>query len=266
MTQQDSGAIYGNISNLKHCRNSSGGKYYINDYRTEKDSDHRQRIKDIMMDNTRMPVSHQMQMEVKGANLFVNEDRYEKEVEPPTAKDVLLTTKAKEKELQRLQIFEGPSETCDGSTFYSYAAKADTLEDVKVLYHKIKMENVSATHISCAYRIFGIKHHNYQDYADDGEIGAGRRILTELKTAKVFNVAIFILRYKAGGNIGPVRFQIVSNLAKQAVALIPEAADFGKDFQNQDKILRQSLTQAGIHLRRGRGAGRGRGGPKGGHR
>ena len=247
----DKQLIYDHVSNLKNCRNKNNERYFINDYMSEKDSDQKQRIKDIVMENRRMPISHQMQMETKGNQLFVIGDKYVTEVEPPTTKDFLLTTKTEEKELNKLRLVAGPSDTKDGSLFKSYAAKVQSLDDVKQHYHKIKVDNASATHIVCAYMIFGIKHHIYQDYADDREIGAGRKILSELKSSKAFNIAVFVLRLKSEGNIGPVCFQIFADLAKQAMQLIPGATHFGKDFQHQDRILKDGLNRAGVRPRRG---------------
>ena len=185
-------------------------------------TENKQRIRDITSENRMMPVSHQMQMEVKQSELYVNGDKYQKAVMPPNAKDVLLITKQQEKALDGINILSGQEDYVDGSKFYSMVVEASTLKQVQDAYRKIKLQHASATHIICGYRIFGIKHHIYQDYSDDGEYGAGRKILNTLKQRSAFNIAVFIVRYKTGSNLGAARFAIFEKLTLAAIALKPQ--------------------------------------------
>ena len=70
-----------------------------------------------MMENTRMPVSHQMQMEVSRGDLYLNGETYQKQIQPPSIKDYLLTSKQQEDQLDRIQTMEVKSETKNGSHF-----------------------------------------------------------------------------------------------------------------------------------------------------
>ena len=90
----------------------------------------------------------------------------------------------------------------------------------------------------CGYRIFGIKHHILQDFSDNKETGV---ILSMLKRMQAFNIAVFVVRYKSGPNIGGVRFQIIQELAKAAVKMIPESIKYGEDFQYDNRVLIQAL-------------------------
>ena len=96
----------------------------------------------------------------------------------------------------------------------------------------------------CGYRIFGIKHHILQDYSDDREYGGGRQVLHTLKDQKAFNIAVFVVRYKAGENIGGMQFQIVAELTKLAISKIPSALDYSTDFQHGDRVLCEALQYA----------------------
>ena len=101
-----------------------------------------------------------------------------------------------------------------------------------------------ATHIIGAYRIFGANHARLQDYCDDGEHGGGRRILNLMKEQNLFNLAIFIVRYKKGGDIGYKRFEIITELAKAAMHAIPAPLDTGhRDFA-EERELAKSLKKA----------------------
>ena len=51
---------------------------------------------------------------------------------------------------------------------------------------KLKSLHASATHIMCGYRLFGIKHHELQDYSDDGETYGGRAVLEPAKSYESF--------------------------------------------------------------------------------
>ena len=240
----DAQLIYANISKYKDLKNLAGDKYFINEYSTEVTTEQKQRIRDVIMENRRMPVLHQMTMEKKGPSLYVNDECYEKQITPPTLKDMLLMNKMEKKEVNAMELVPGDSERVQTSLFQAFACQVKTLEEVKQCYMKLKMEHGSATHIICGYRIFGIRHHVYQDYSDDGEIGGGRRILGKLKAAGVFNIAVFVTRYKAGGNIGAQCFNIIANLTKKAIKLVPSCINFVREQQSHDRILSEALNNA----------------------
>ena len=253
MDQADVGFIFSQVGNLKALKNKKQKPYQINEYQTEKQMDVRRRQRDILMENRRMPVSHQMTTEVIKGKLYVNGDKYAPEVVPPTTKDTLLLTKEGEQNLRDLELESGDFKHQEGSSFYSYAARTRSHDHIKQLYEKLKLEHGSATHIICGYRLFGTKHHLLQDYSDDKEIGGGRAILSVLKDLNAFNIVVFVVRYKAGNNIGGMCFQIIKDVTKSAVMKFPEAVDYGKDFQHENQQLREALTSA-VTQQRGHGA------------
>ena len=100
-----------------------------------------------------------------------------------------------------------------------------------------------ATHVIGAYRIFGTEHYKLQSYCDDGEHGGGRRMLNILKEQGLFNVAVFIVHYKDGENIGKARFEIISELTKQVIAKMPHL-DRGERRSDEDRQLAEALSKA----------------------
>lgn len=54
-------------------------------------------------------------------------------------------------------------------------------------------------------------------FHDNGQFGAGFRILNTIKEANLGDVAVFIIREYGGENLGPVRFEIMKDLAEQAL-------------------------------------------------
>ncbi|KAL8830956.1 MAG: hypothetical protein Q9191_001136 [Dirinaria sp. TL-2023a] len=82
-----------------------------------------------------------------------------------------------------------------------------------------------ATHNINAYRIrsaiptakSGQSHITYQDSDDDGETAAGTRLLHLLQVMDVWNVFVVVSRWYGGVQLGPDRFRIISQTAREAV-------------------------------------------------
>lgn len=81
-----------------------------------------------------------------------------------------------------------------------------------------------------------------QDYVDDGEIAAGRALLSVLKEEKVMNVVVFLVRYYGGQHLGAARFDLFKQLATSAVnALRKDINEYKKRKQReQEKQLQQT--------------------------
>ena len=84
----------------------------------------------------------------------------------------------------------------------------------------------NATHNINAYRIRsqlmsqtkdGPSEIIYQDCLDDGETAAGGRLLHLLQAMDVWNVFVVITRWYGGLQLGPDRFRIMSQVAREAV-------------------------------------------------
>ena len=79
-----------------------------------------------------------------------------------------------------------------------------------------------ATHNITAYRIRTPASGStddvvYQDYDDDGETAAGGRLLHLLQLMDVWGVLVVISRWYGGIKLGPDRFSIINNIAREAV-------------------------------------------------
>ena len=82
---------------------------------------------------------------------------------------------------------------------------------------------VKATHNITAYRIRSSATANstdkitYQDCDDDGESAAGGRLLHLLQLMDVWDVLVVVSRWYGGVKLGPDRFSIINNVAREAV-------------------------------------------------
>ena len=117
-------------------------------------------------------------------------------------------------------IISSETITLKKSTFQGHGAVVHTMDDVKKVLKKLKQnKKVSqATHNIVAYRLAGVKENTYiQDYADDGEIHAGGRLMHLLQIMDVKNVVIVVSRWYGGILLGPDRFRLINNVAREAV-------------------------------------------------
>ena len=77
----------------------------------------------------------------------------------------------------------------------------------------------SCTHNMMAYRICECDGGNLlQDYDDDGEAAAGSRLLHLLQVVKATNVIVVVSRWYGGVKLGPSRFSIINNVARELMA------------------------------------------------
>ncbi|KAL9138203.1 MAG: hypothetical protein Q9175_000579 [Cornicularia normoerica] len=80
-----------------------------------------------------------------------------------------------------------------------------------------------ASHHITAYRIRALStaesmsEVTYQDYDDDGENAAGARVLHLLQVMNVWDVLVVVSRWYGGVKLGPDRFSIINNVAREAV-------------------------------------------------
>ena len=61
--------------------------------------------------------------------------------------------------------------------------------------------------------------------------------LNQLKAMKAFNVAVFIVRYKNGGDIGAKRFEIIARLTKKLISELPHTTVKAQDVDQFDRSL-----------------------------
>ncbi|KAJ3185263.1 eIF2 kinase Gcn2p negative regulator [Gaertneriomyces sp. JEL0708] len=76
-----------------------------------------------------------------------------------------------------------------------------------------------ATHNITAYRIVRENGSVLQDNDDDGETAAGSRLAHLLQIMDVRNVVVVVSRWYGGVKLGPDRFRLINNAARDALAL-----------------------------------------------
>ena len=103
-----------------------------------------------------------------------------------------------------------------GSTFKAFCTPIESYREVTEAYQCIKLDHLFASHImmSCLFSE-GSKTRSFN--CDDGETGGGNEIEKLMKQENFKGYAIFVVRWKAGGNIGPPRFACILNVASQVI-------------------------------------------------
>ncbi|VDK86532.1 unnamed protein product [Litomosoides sigmodontis] len=117
-------------------------------------------------------------------------------------------------------IISGNSMVDRKSTFQAHVAQVFSKDEVTLVLNKLKENNkiARATHNIYAWlteeNVNGrlIKQH---DCEDDGEIGAGAKLLNLLELMKAKNVLVIITRWYGGIHLGTDRFRHICNLARQ---------------------------------------------------
>ena len=231
----DSRRIFKKMSDVKP-KNVKDRKIIIKEYLDEEDREEKRRHQDLIKDNRNLPISHQCTMKHQKMNLEINASRYEKEVFPPSMKEILLKAPSQIDMEEKLGIHNGSMRSENGSTFYAHAVQADNFEKIREVYAMLKEEHLSASHIMCGYRIFGTRHYNLQDFSNDGEHSGGRVILEQIRNAKVWNLAVFIVRYHEGPNLGRRRLEIIEELTKDVIQSFPSPLNYGLNFVDKDLI------------------------------
>ena len=234
--------IFKNASKLKGLENPYGKKYLIREYTTEKKRDQQVRNHDLVMENRRLPISHKLELAYDKGQLLLNGERIGNAINTPQVKDALLLKKEDEAELDAIPIHSTPKQIHNGSIFQAFAIQAKDFDKIQMAYVALNNQHLSASHLACAYRVFGSSFPHLQNYVDGGEYGAGRKMLQVLKDLKVWNIAVYIVRYHNGPNLGPQRFEIIDNLIKEVVTSFPKALNYGQFFT--DKTLLKNLNKA----------------------
>ena len=88
-------------------------------------------------------------------------------------------------------------------------------------YLKIKLSYPKARHIMCAYFLPGDDLHLARGCCDDGEHGAGNKILDFLIRNDLENRAVFVIRYYSGKKIGPSRFNHILEAVTNCIQIYP---------------------------------------------
>ncbi|KAJ2717339.1 hypothetical protein H4R19_000091 [Coemansia spiralis] len=117
------------------------------------------------------------------------------------------------------EIFTGAPLEMKKSVFVGHVARVTTAQDVASVRDALLQDKkiAQATHNILAYRIRLANGSISQDNDDDGETAAGKRLAHLLQLLGAENVAVVVSRWYGGTQLGPDRFKLINNAARQAL-------------------------------------------------
>ena len=221
----DKALIYKHVKNIKKSVNADKEKFYVNDHLPEKLAELQRKLRQKIKRNKELIDAQQQDIKWSKGNLEVDGVEYQPKVVEPTAVDVLKMGKNELQNMLSFKIVEGDFASKKNSKFMGFAARVHKIQDVLLAYKQLKYRFPDATHIMCAYRIMDPDVVHFQDCADDGEFGAGRRILQMMEEQSYKNCVAFAVRHHDGPNIGPIRFNMIVDVAKSALQMLPSSLE-----------------------------------------
>lgn len=118
----------------------------------------------------------------------------------------------------------------DGSEFMAVGANIQSSDEALNIYKKTSIDPYAASCDSriLIYRFCDQSGKTIENYHDDREHGAGRRMLRYLQDNRINDVAIVLTRWMGRSHIGPARFSIMENLVCDLVNKLDDPSDAGK--------------------------------------
>lgn len=100
--------------------------------------------------------------------------------------------------------------------FQAYAVACKKTTEAHLAQVRARQMHPEATHIVSAFNPSPESAELYA-FQDDGEFGAGLRLIRFLKENNYHDVVVCVVRHYGGVNLGPRRFQLMTELAKEAL-------------------------------------------------
>ncbi|XP_062598059.1 protein IMPACT homolog [Saccostrea cucullata] len=146
--------------------------------------------------------------------ILPNGARYKEDVPFLTNADALLVTAEETEHLDSVEIKNSDPIKKDGSEFMAFGARVKTADAVKNMYSKVLIDPyaASADNRILVYRFVTEDGALHENYHDDSEHGAGRKMLRYMRENNIQNAAFVITRWTGDAHIGPHRFSIMEQL------------------------------------------------------
>ncbi|KAJ8301220.1 hypothetical protein KUTeg_020207 [Tegillarca granosa] len=130
-------------------------------------------------------------------------------------KEVILTT-------QRQKLNTKVQLPFYGNHFIAEGGKSVSIAQVRNIYKKVASNPVhaSANHRILVYRTKDNNGKTHEGYSDDGEHGAGRKLLKVMQDQGLNNCTFVIVRRFGGRHLGPKRFNIMEDVMLQVAGKI----------------------------------------------
>lgn len=229
--------IQKNLGKLKGKRNQLGKGYFITTQLPEQWVENKRILKDevnrvqnkIDASEAHIPPNERSKVEVKKGRIHINNVPQKTLLQPPTV--LQLMDNSDQDYIDDIKVVGSDLKTEKSSVFQAYAVPTRSLNDVRMAYKNIRQSNSAANHVVAVFRCI-----EGDGFVDDGEHGAGSRLLDKMIEQNYRKKSVFIVRTFGGTHIGPKRFDIMNKLMNQAITrLIHETANLDQEENKEEE-------------------------------
>ena len=260
---------------LKGLQNKYKQSLYINDFVPQEELEKRKKAKVMFRANEEKEDHDKEDMLIENGKLYISKELFVNPLQPPNPQDIIDFSTQRLAEIMQMEITPGPEIKQEGNTFIAYSLCTNSLQDIQDGYMKMKLKHPKARHIICAYLINDeeLQPHANRGSCDDGEHGAGEKLLEYLVQQNMECRAIWVVRYYSGKKIGPDRFTCMLTALKECLEMYSLNTHLGRaqeipsedDEYDSATASQESLNTAEAEQKtrvpnqtpRGRGRGRG---------
>lgn len=164
---------------------------------------------------------------IRGNKLYINSELQRKKLTPPTVLQILSNDKDELAKMEKIKFQFVKTEPTKGSEFLAAACYANTMDEVRLAYRKLFKRHPNADHISAAYSV-----QREIGYQDDMESGSRFRLANVIQDHRIGNIAVFIIRFYGGENLGAARFSIMKEAASEVIERLTNASSLPHDEQD----------------------------------
>ena len=208
--------VFGALKKIAHIKNKDGKKYIFQDFYTPEVNDNRNRFQQIY-EMYQGSEAQQNQITATNTELKIGSQTYKKKVCVPTVQEVLAMDLDEIRNVLAIKVNQGKQINEQSSAFLGFSIPAQSFEQVRQAYAKLKIVHAGARHIVCAFSLPGQEKHHCNDYCNDGEYGAGKNLLKLLLDNNITSRAVFVVRYCQGQKIGSVRHKCFAQAATEVI-------------------------------------------------
>ena len=216
-SSEDKAFIFSNVAKLKKKVNARKKLYFVSSDMLEEEKEKRQYFKDLQKENALLEKEEKLDISMRKGRLYANNSIVKQKLVVPSAADILTLSQDEISELKEVKTYEAGVHEESASEFRCYYQRINSIDEVQQGIAKLRIKHGDATHIVSAHRLESPKGPFDQGYLDDGEPGAGRKILQTLKDKEIKRLAVYVVRYYGGQHLGKRRFDIYESLTKKAV-------------------------------------------------
>ena len=217
-------------------------KYFVDIQKPESHRAANARYKDAIQKchrkNRNKPENEKEIPKIKGNKFFINGELIPDPIFVPGPEKMLKVSPADKEELNDIDFDSAPAYNLMRSSF---EATVYSFNDVERAYLRLKLDHLYATHIMMGC-VFNDNGGVSSFSSDEGEEGGGVEVLKILAESSVENYAVFVLRWKLGGDMGPSRFKCIAAVTKKVIQKMKIKKELAPPVHQSDAINRSQVA------------------------